>query len=83
MHCQFVCARMHITDGWMAAENVITTTNMCIGTHARLMAAEKVFTVTTKICMWKRMHVKTHGGQMRVMTHIITRIFPDVTFAQH
>ena len=33
----------------MAAEKVITTTNMHVGTHARLMVAEKVITITTKI----------------------------------
>ena len=32
----------------MAAEKVITTTNMCVGMHARLMVAEKVITITTK-----------------------------------
>ena len=60
----------------MAAEKVVTTANMCVGTHAQLMTAEKVITITTKICVWERMHVKTHGGQMSVRTHI-TRICPS------
>ena len=32
----------------MAAEKLITTTNMCVGMHVRLTADEKVVTITTK-----------------------------------
>ena len=59
----------------MAAEKVITTTNMCVRMDDRLMAAEKVIATTTKICMRECMHVKMHVGQMHVKMHT-TRIFP-------
>jgi hypothetical protein len=64
----------------MAAEKVITTTHMCVGTHVRLMAAEKVITMTTKLCVWEHMHVKIHCGQMHVERILLPEYFLDVTF---
>ena len=69
----------------MAAEKVITTTNMCVRMDDRLMAAEKVIATTTKICMRERMHVQMHGGQMAYYYQNISQILllHDSKFMAH